>query len=119
VDNKIISPNVMNMASIEAATRLTVTGAPIEEECRTIRVRWNWAWPHFTRESIKKGVSINMATGKSPYIPERYIIPYGTERIEMLYSIRFMIIDNNKLLETYDAEEMYCVRWKLVWHLPE
>jgi hypothetical protein len=89
-----------------------------EGSFHTVRMNWFWSFAVLTNDIVKRGIFYrSTATGR----PYHYNVPYGSQKIELLYSIRFLIYDipnRYRLMDTIESEIMGA-RWEYEWLLPE
>jgi len=120
-DNKILRPTrlIPDFGADDTMWGVHIIHTEPEAAWLTLEMPWNWVRTEYTNEIIKRGLFFfTSITGRS----EQYIIPYGTKKVTMVYSIRFLIYDMSdrlfKLIDTIESEKMMA-EWELEWHLPE
>jgi hypothetical protein len=118
VDGMQIIPQTRCFAADESKTRIYIDRTDSEEEYRTLELSWSWSSYDFTKETIQRGLSYISTAGGPSFPADQYRIPYGSKKISMTYSIRFLVFgEGYKLLDTLESEE-YEAAWELEWRLP-
>ena len=117
-DDKEIIPVWQWAGSNDSIVRQYIIETVPEESFYTVSMHWIWPKLSFTNSIIKEGIFFLTSFTGRPYA---YNIPYGSHRIELLYSIRFLIYDipnRYRLIDTIESEIMGA-RWEYEWILPE
>jgi len=116
VDSNNVKPTRLLFSSDESVAGIYIDDTEPEESYNTLRMYWFWSNVGFSNQAIKNGLFFRTSiTGHTML----YNIPYGAQRVSLLYSIRFLIYDNQyELINTINSEKMG-VCWELEWNLPE
>jgi hypothetical protein len=118
VDDKEIIPVWQWAMADDSIVGKYIKEAEPEESDHSLRMYWRWARPDFTNVRIKEGIFFRTSVTGRPYL---YNIPYGSRKIELLYSIRFLTYDitnRYSLVDTIESDIMG-VCWEYEWILPE
>jgi len=130
-DNRKVRPKRKYMSSDDSSQGIYIDFVEPEESWFSLKMYWGWSIADFTNHTIRQGLffttDINRNIRKSLFYridikgPLRYYtIPYGTQKVTLIYSIRFLIYDfnNGELIDAIETEKMGAT-WEFEWHLPE
>jgi len=116
-DNKKVRPTRKYMSSFDSSRFISIDFVEPQESWLSLRMTWNWAITDYTNRTTRQGLFFTTDI-KGPI--QQYNIPYGTQRVTLIYSIRFLIYDfnNGELIDAIETEKMGAT-WEFEWHLPE